>query len=113
MSSSYGITTENLMRTFPDALKGDPNILALASSIAEVLSERVSEIDDLKVYSRIDELPEDLLDILAYDLKVDWYDYSYPIEAKRAIIRDSVQVHKHMGTKFAVKTAVGNVYPGS
>ena len=35
-------------------------------------------------------------------MHVDWYDYSYPIEAKRNILRDSVKVHKKMGTKYAI-----------
>jgi len=65
------------------------------------------------IYARIDELGEDVLDILAHDLRVDWYDDSYPIAAKRAVIKDSVKVHKRLGTKYAVVTALGSVFPKS
>ncbi|MPN30134.1 hypothetical protein SDC9_177592 [bioreactor metagenome] len=65
------------------------------------------------IYARIDELDEEILDILAYDLHVDWYDYTYPIEVKRATIKDSVKVHRKLGTKYAVETALGNVFPGT
>ena len=51
--------------------------------------------------------------MLAYDLHVDWYDYSYPIEVKRQTIRDSVRVHRRLGTKYAVETALGAVFPGT
>lgn len=39
--------------------------------------------------------------------------YSYPIEVKRRTIRDSIQVHRRLGTKYAVEKALGAVYPGT
>ena len=38
---------------------------------------------------------------------------SYPIEVKRRTIRDSIQVHRRLGTKYAVEKALGAVYPGT
>lgn len=111
--NEHGMTTANLLRTLPEVLRNDENMLALASSISNILSARVSEIDSLRIYTRIDELPEDLLDILAYDLKVDWYDYGYPISVKRDLIKNSVKVHMMMGTKFAVETGIRSLYPNS
>lgn len=40
-------------------------------------------------------------------------DKSYPIEVKRRTIRDSIQVHRRLGTKYAVEKALGAVYPGT
>ena len=65
------------------------------------------------IYANINELSETWFDVLAYDLHVDWYDYDYPIEAKRAIIRDSVRVHQKLGTKAAVEMALGGIHPKS
>ena len=42
-------------------------------------------------------LSEELIDILAYDMHVDWYDYSYPVDMKREIVKNSVKVHKKNG----------------
>ena len=100
-------------RSLPPALKSDPNMLALAQVIAEQLQVNAKEIGKNIIYARIDELDEQTLDILAYDLHVDWYDYSYPIEVKRQTIKDSVKVHRKLGTKYAVETALGAVYPGT
>ena len=72
MNDTHGLTVENLLRTLPDVLKNDESMAALAAAIAQVLSARPSEIRNLMIYPRIEELPEDLLDILAYDFKVDW-----------------------------------------
>lgn len=35
------------------------------------------------------------------------------IEVKRRTIRDSIQVHRRLGTKYAVEKALGAVYPGT
>lgn len=86
---------------------------ALARVIAEQLQGTVQQIGKNIIYARIDELDEQTLDVLAYDLHVDWYDYSYPIEVKRQTIRDSVRVHRRLGTKYAVETALGAVFPGT
>ena len=86
---------------------------ALARVIAEQLQGTVRQIGKNIIYARIDELDEQTLDVLAYDLHVDWYDYSYPIEVKRQTIRDSVRVHRRLGTKYAVETALGAVFPGT
>lgn len=100
-------------RSLPPALKNDPNMLALAQVIAEQLQINAKDIEKSIIYARIDELDEQTLDILAYDLHVDWYDYSYPIDVKRRTIRDSVKVHRQLGTKYAVETALGAVFPGT
>lgn len=100
-------------KTLPPTLKNDKNMLGLAKVVADELQKtaRLSRLN--LIYARIDELEENVLDILAYDLHVDWYAYDYPIAAKRAIIKDSVAVHKRLGTLYAVKKALGSVYPQS
>lgn len=100
-------------RSLPQPLKDDANMLALAKVIAEQLQISANQIKRNVIYARIDELDEQTLDILAYDLHVDWYDYTYPVEVKRATIKDSVKVHRKLGTKYAVETALGNVFPGT
>lgn len=100
-------------RSLPPPLKNDQTMTALARVIAEQLQGTVRQIGKNIIYARIDELDEQTLDVLAYDLHVDWYDYSYPIEVKRQTIRDSVRVHRRLGTKYAVETALGAVFPGT
>lgn len=111
MNSQYAITAENLMLTLPDVLRNDESLAALAVSISNVLAQRVAEINSLLIYSRIDELPEDLLDILAYDFKVDWWDANYTLEEKRNTLKESWRVHRMLGTKAAVETAISAIYP--
>lgn len=106
-----GLTAERMMDSFPLALQKDPKMVALAHSIANVLEMSLDEITLGQIYTRIDELPEDLLDILAKDFAVDWYDKSYTLEEKRKTIKGSWYVHRHRGTKAAVEAAIAALYP--
>ncbi len=107
------IKDADFLTTFPPALKQDKKMLALGRLIAEELHITAEETKKNIIYANINDLSETWLDVLAYDLHVDWYDYDYPIEAKRAIIRDSVRVHQKLGTKAAVEMALGGIHPQS
>ena len=107
------IYSVDFTRSLPPTLKDDPEINALGWAIAEQLQITARQIRQNIIYARIDELDEQTLDILAYDLHVDWYDHSYPIEVKRQTIKDSVKIHRRLGTKYAVETALGAVFPGT
>ena len=96
--NSHGLTRENLVATLPPAM-------------ADLLARRPEEIEQLRIYPVIDRLDERLLDILAYDFKVDWWDADYSLEEKRRTLKDSWRVHKVLGTKAAVETALRAIYP--
>ena len=111
MRMSNGVTKENLLQTLPSVLANDAGMQPLGETASTVLAALWNNIDLPTIYSRIDELPESLLDILAKDFKVDWYNYDHPVETKRAVIKDSFFVHKHLGTVGAVKRALSDVWP--
>ena len=106
-------TAEEFLRALPPVLRNDRRMMALGQVVAEELSDRMSEIEKAAIYPRIDELDEALLDILAYDFKVDWYGYDYPLETKRALLKSSFYIHRHLGTKGAVEAAIQSMYPKS
>lgn len=109
--SKLGITRENLLLIVPPALTHDPAMMARVEADAEALAARPAEIDLLRIYPAIDRLDERLLDILAHDFKVDWWDADYSLEEKRRTLKDSWRVHRMLGTKAAVETAISAIYP--
>lgn len=113
LGPEYGLTAGNLMAALPEALRQDPSVFALAESVAGLLAGRPEEIDRLRIYPAIDALPENLLDILAYDFKVDWWDPEYSLDEKRWTLKTSWKVHKTLGTKAALEAAMSAVYPGT
>ncbi len=106
-----GITKENLLLIVPPALTHDPSIMALAAADAEAMEARLEEIDRARIIPNIDGLDEAVLDILARDFKVDWWDVLYSVEEKRRTLKGSWRVHKMLGTKAAVETAIRAIYP--
>jgi len=111
--NEHGFTKENLLRSLPISLAGDPSMVALAEAIAGLLVQHRQEIDRLSIYPHIEKLDEALLDILAHDFKVDWWDSDYTLEEKRRTLQSSWQVHKTLGTKAAVETAIRAIYPAT
>lgn len=106
-----GVSKESLMFAVPTAIRGDASAEALAEATAEVLADRTVELDRLRIISNIDNLEEHLLAILARDFKVDWWDPGYSLEEKRRTVKSSWRVHKTLGTKAAVETAIRAIYP--
>lgn len=104
------IKDADFMMKFPLALQKDKSMFALGQLIAEELHITAHETEKNIIYANIDELSETWLDVLAYDLHVDWYDYDYPVETKRKIIKNSIRVHQKLGTKYAVETVLQDVY---
>ncbi len=102
-----------LLSSFPPSLAVDGNKYTLARVIAEELQELLSGCDDLRIYSRMDELDEELLDILAFDFAVSWYLYNGTIATKRAQIKSCFYVRRYMGTKAALVQALCDLCPGS
>mgnify|MGYP001031548878 FL=1 len=101
---------ENLLEAFPYGLARDENKEALADVVAAELVKLLCGVDKSLIYTQIDELDEAVLDILAYDLKMDWYDTEAGIENKRQAIKECILVHKFKGTKYAVETAMRSMY---
>lgn len=112
MNRKYGLTASNFLRTLPTVLQNDPNMQALAAAIAAELEKLAEEPRLAQIYTRIDELDETMLDALAADFKVDWWRPDATLEEKRYALKVSWYVHKHLGTKSAIETAVAD-YLGS
>ena len=102
--------SEQAMQILPQVLAQDPRAAALARCAAVMMQRLFEQADLARVFPRVDQLPESLLDILAWDFKVDWWDYGLSIEQKRATLRDNWYVHRHLGTPASVKTALGAIF---
>ena len=100
-SSLLGIT--------PDNLASDANIQAICKSLDVPLQEVAKNISMCLILPNIDTLPENIIDLLAWQYHVDFYDYSLPIDKKRQLVKTSFEVHRHKGTPYAVKTVVSAI----
>lgn len=96
----------NLLDILPSSVSGDDNVRACAEALNIELQAVTESIDEALIFSRIDELGSDVLDHLAYNFKVDFYDASAILEARRGIIKQAFEWHRIKGTRAAVERIV-------
>ncbi len=101
---------EALLTAFPYSLSREERLKKLADVIAGKLIKVVGETACVSVFPNVDELPEEVLDILAVDLKIQWYEIDAPISSKRQTVKECIRIHKYKGTKYAVETALRGIY---
>lgn len=99
-----------LLAAFPYSLSRDSDKEKLAEAVSSELVKTIAKTDCVEIFPRVDELPEQVLDILAYDLKIDWYEIDAPIWNKRQAIKECILVHRYKGTKYAVETALHSIF---
>ncbi|MCM1275450.1 MAG: phage tail protein I [Lachnospiraceae bacterium] len=108
--SKYITEGGDLLGAFPYSLARDEDKEKLAESISDELARTAADTEKALIFPEIDTLPEDLLDLLAVDFKIDWYDVESPVWNKRQTVKECILVHKYKGTKFAVETALHSMF---
>lgn len=106
------IGAPDALRLLPAFMRRDEANVALANAVDQLIRDPGSRVRQLRVWDQIDELPEEILDELAWELNVDWYKTSMTLEAKRNTIKNARAIKSHRGTKFAVEQLVSS-YLGS
>lgn len=97
----------------PRILREQPWVKALSLAAAELHRKTMAYIDRSQIYMDIDTVDEDVLDVLAVNWKIEWYDTEYDIEQKRRIVKTALNIRRTMGTVAAVKAQADAIYPGS
>lgn len=96
----------DISQILPSSLQADENVenaaKAVTASINKVTAETVNEL----IMSRIDELPEPVVNSLAWQLHVDTYREDLNIVQKRKLVKNAIKDHKYKGTSWAVKSVV-------
>jgi phage tail P2-like protein len=104
----HELSNIDLVRLLPDSLKNDPD----AKAMMQVVSEQLQKIY-VKILPYIGlDIPANMLDLVAYEKHVDFYDVTLSEEQKRELIKKSKAFHKKKGTPAAVEEVVSTVYPG-
>jgi phage tail P2-like protein len=90
----------------PKSIKDDPTVQAAASSLDTELQAVNSRLELPILLPRLNELPEEVVDLLAWQFHVDFWEPDLPIESKRDLVRQSIAWHKYKGTVWAVRQAL-------
>lgn len=93
----------------PPNIAQDENISALISAIDPQLQQLSYASLEPLIMARIDELPENVLDLLAWQLHADFYDLAGTLSMKREAVKSSILWHMHKGTEWAILEALRQI----
>ncbi len=96
----------SLSDIIPGSIAGDENVQAIVQAIDPELQSVSRNIAEALIYSRIDELPEPVLDALAWQWHADFYELAHSVEAKREVVKGALMWHRKKGTVWAILKAL-------
>lgn len=102
---------EEALKLLPFSLQSDPVVAAMFEAAVIQLQELYDDALLLFDLVNIDKLPEELLDLIAFEKHVDFYDHELSTKQKRELIKTSISWHRKKGTRWAVEKVVSIVFP--
>lgn len=104
----------SLLDILPQNLLRDEQIKAAAQALDTELQKITEATKEALLLSRLDELPEAVIDLLAWQWHVDFYEpVDMDIETKRKLIKTSIAWHRIKGTPAAVEQVVSAAFDTS
>lgn len=94
----------------PQALRKDARVRATGFALKKTAGMLMEKIDRTAVYAGIDLLPEKIVDLLAVELRAQYYDTALSIEDKRKAVKKALLWHCKAGTVSAVEELTNLVW---
>lgn len=101
-------TEGGLIDVWPD--KESPQIQALSYAMQQAMIRVKSYADQAMCYSMVDDLPEDILDYFAVEMRAMHYEQNLSIEQKREIVKNTLKWYTYAGTPATVADMVTVVF---
>lgn len=99
-----------LLELLPENLRHDTDIIAASEAVDKEFQALAASIQNCLTFAGVDTAREDVLDELAAELQVEFYDAGLPIKTKRSMINNAYLYKYLKGTPSAVKQIVADVY---
>ena len=101
---------DSLQQILPSSIASDKTVQDIAKAISAKLQLINRQTELILLLPRLDELSEALIDELAWQYHVDFYDYQADIAKKRALVRNAIAWHRYKGTPAAVEDVCTAVF---
>lgn len=90
--------------------RADPEVQALSYAVKQGMQILIDAAAKGRVHCDVDSLDESALDLLAAELRTQYYDNSYPTEKKRELVKSTLIWHQQAGTAGAVSDLAKKIY---
>lgn len=94
-----------LIDLMPPSIRNDPQVIHACESIEPDMEELKKLIQWTEIYSRIDELPESLIQFLAWENKILGAEWAIAgnLSKRRELVKNSYLLNKLRGTRWSVE----------
>ena len=90
----------------PPSIAPDPQVAAAGKALDPELQSVSHDIREALIVPRIDELPEEVVDLLAWQWHADFYELALNLAMKREMVKGSIPWHRKKGTRWAILKAL-------
>lgn len=101
----------SLLDIVPENLKTD-EVKALSFSLQKAMQMFQDFSKAAAVHAAVPELPDCVLDLLAVELRTQYYDRKLPREVREKLIMDTIAWYMHAGTPSVIEEFLGTLYNG-
>ena len=99
-----------LTQLLPASIAADTKVKNISLSVETILQTVAGQTAAVLLLPHLDELPEAVIDELAWQYHVDTYSADFAIDVKRQLIRQSIAWHHKKGTPAAVTDMLSTIY---
>lgn len=96
----------------PGSIANDEQVKNAIAALDGEIRAVTTDIQQAVITADIDNQPSDVLDHLAWQFDVDFYEQALPIQQKRNLIREAIYWHRIKGTPGAVQRVVDAIFGG-
>ena len=87
-----------------------PEIEALSYALLQQFKKLKTYADQTRCFSKVDELPEDVLDYFAVEMRSMYYEQNLELERKREIVKNTLKWYTYAGTPATVDEMIGVIF---
>ena len=93
-----------------NSMRHNPETISIGYAILMEKRRLLDLADRTRLMAGIDTLPEEILDVLAVELRTPFYDQAFPLETKRELVRKTLLWYMRAGTVSAVMDLVQTIF---
>ena len=94
----------------PSSMKENTDVQAISYAIKMATKKLIVYAGRARLSGGIEQVPEDILDLMALELRTQYYDESLSIETERNLIKNTMTWHERAGTPSAVEELIKIVF---
>lgn len=104
------LRSSNFTSILPENIASQKEVQAIAYALGRQITSICAYADNARVYAAVSQIPENVLDVLAAELRTPAYDENYSISVKRTLVEGTLTFYMKMGTPYAVNRIIEAIF---